>query len=63
MTIVIKVDKKIVALYRAIGKNELLIHTTKEMALSDITLSQKKQVTEEYMLYDSVNMMLKDRQN
>lgn len=45
MTIVIKIDKwchiYTMECYRAIKKNELLIHTAKEMTLPDIMLSEK----------------------
>lgn len=62
----IKIDKQTVA-YLYIGvlqsnkKNELLIHTA-TMTLPD-KVEQNKPETEEYKLYDSTNMKLKNRQN
>lgn len=58
MTIVIKVDKQIVAylyseMLQSNIKNELLIHTAKGMTLPN-NVEQKKLDTEEYILYDPI---------
>ena len=47
----------------ATKKNNLLLHATVQMNLTDIMDEQKPPFTIEYILYDSIYMMFKTRQN
>ena len=48
--------------YTAMKKNKLLLYAPTCMNLTDIMLSESRQ-TNEYLLYDSIYMKLKDRQS
>lgn len=52
----------VVEYYSAVTRNEVLVHAIMWMKLEKITLSEKKPVVKDYILYDSIYINIQDRQ-